>query len=424
MNVYTITSSSKPILSIIQQHAEESAILHNIRSRQVFAPHIKLHHLRRIDDRIAAHLDGLSVAGEYGLKVCEEALENAGMGEVFTATVRAIEENDDAQLDRLFALGSAVSKLRPGLTSAFNWVSAQFLRGIGTKLLASTDSFKQYTGIDACIAHRVDPGMVLTPLVCHEDVILRTRAIRAAGEMAKRNLRSQCEQYLSDKDIDCRFWAAWSAVLLGNRANAVDVLKHFAQSMNPFQQHALQLVLKVICMAEAHDLLKKLAVDSANIRNLILGAGITGDPYYIPWLIKQMEDPKLSRLAGESFSFITGLDLAYLDLERDAPEGIELGPNDDPENNNVQMDEDDNLPWPDSIKIQMWWNKNSVNFTKGERYFIGKPVSREHCIQILKEGFQRQRIAAALYLRLLDAEMSIFPIIAPAWRQKRMSEKM
>ena len=75
MNVYTITSSSKPILSIIQQHAEESAILHNIRSRQVFAPHIKLHHLRRIDDRIAAHLDGLSVAGEYGLKVYEEALE-------------------------------------------------------------------------------------------------------------------------------------------------------------------------------------------------------------------------------------------------------------------------------------------------------------------------------------------------------------
>lgn len=77
----------KSIPHIIRQHAEESAILYNIRLHQVAAPHVKLHHLRRIDDRIAAHLDGLAVAGDYGLKVCEEALEDAGAGEVFTASV-------------------------------------------------------------------------------------------------------------------------------------------------------------------------------------------------------------------------------------------------------------------------------------------------------------------------------------------------
>ena len=52
---------------------------------------------------------------------------------------------------------------------------------------------------------------------------------------------------------------------------------------------------------------------------LIQGAGIAGDPSYVPWLIKQMKDLKLTRLAGESFSLITGLDLAYLDLERRPP---------------------------------------------------------------------------------------------------------
>ena len=137
-----------------------------------------------------------------------------------------------------------------------------------------------------------------------------------------------------------------------------------------------------------------------------------------------MDEPKFSRLAGESFSFITGLDLAYLDLERDAPEGIELGPNDDPENNNVQMDEDDNLPWPDPTKIQAWWDANKSSFTNGERYFMGKLISREHCTQILKEGFQRQRTVAALCLCLINPGIQLFPTAAPIWRQKRMLEKM
>ena len=103
-----LSSSIEYIPHIIQQHAEESAILHNIRLQQVAAPHVKLHHLRRIDDRIVAHLDGLTVAGSYGSSVCEAALESAGVGEVFAAAIRAIEENDLQWLDRLFALAIAV----------------------------------------------------------------------------------------------------------------------------------------------------------------------------------------------------------------------------------------------------------------------------------------------------------------------------
>ncbi len=415
MLVYSLES----IPHIVQQHAEESAILHNIRLRQVSAPHVKLHHLRRIDDRIAAHLDGLAVAGEYGSKVCEAALESVGIGEVFTAVIRAIEEKDKQWLDRLFALVTAVPEVQPGLIAAFGWISAQHLQGIGATLLASSDPFKQQAGIAACVLHRVDAGVVLTSLIHHQQPQLRARALRAAGELGRRDLRFACEQSLADKDLTCRFWAAWSAILLGNRTNAVEVLKAYSLTINSFQKHALQLVLKVLALTDIHALLKTLAQNASNMRCLIQGAGIAGDPHYVPWLIKQMDEPKLSRLAGESFSFITGLDLAYLDLERDAPEGIELGPNDDPENNNVQMDEDDNLPWPDPTKIQAWWDANQSSFTNGERYFMGKLISRDHSMQILKEGFQRQRIAANQHLCLLESGAQLFPVSAPAWRQQR-----
>ena len=63
----------------------------------------------------------------------------------------------------------------------------------------------------------------------------------------------------------------------------------------------------------------------------------------------QMEDPKLARLAGEAFSFITGVDPAYLDLEGQRLQ--DFGPSADPNDQKVSMDEDDSLPWPDRAKL-------------------------------------------------------------------------
>ena len=122
--------------------------------------------------------------------------------------------------------------------------------------------------------------------------------------------------------------------------------------------------------------------------------------------------------------FITGLDLAYLDLDGKPPENFEPGPNDNPDDPDVSMDPDDSLPWPDPVKIQGWWDANNSRFTAGVRYFMGAPVTRENCIQALKDGYQRQRIAAALYLCLLEPCTKLFPTKAPAWRQKRWLDEM
>jgi uncharacterized protein (TIGR02270 family) len=157
---------------------------------------------------------------------------------------------------------------------------------------------------------------------------------------------------------------------------------------------------------------------------LIQGAGIAGDPHYVPWLIKQIGNPKLARLAGESLSFITGLDLAHVDLEGSAPEGGEAGPTESPEDENVAMDPDDGLPWPDPVKIQRWWDPNAHRFQPGVRYFMGEPVNIENCKRVLHEGYQRQRIAAALYLSLLRPGTPLFNTSAPAWRQQRLLATM
>ena len=88
------------------------------------------------------------------------------------------------------------------------------------------------------------------------------------------------------------------------------------------------------------------------------------------------------------------------------------------------MDEDDGLPWPDQARIQAWWNQNGARFTTGVRYFMGSPPSRAHCVEVLKSGYQRQRIAAAYHLCLLNPGTPLFEWRAPAWRQQRELAQM
>jgi uncharacterized protein (TIGR02270 family) len=139
----------------------------------------------------------------------------------------------------------------------------------------------------------------------------------------------------------------------------------------------------------------------------------------VPWLIEQMNSDQFARQAGESFSLITGADLAWLDLERKPPEGLETGPNDNPDDPNVDMDPDDGLPWPDVDRVKRWWSANLNRFAAGERYFIGQPVTPAHCIEVLKTGYQRQRMLAAFHCTLQQPGTPLFEWRAPAWRQQQ-----
>ena len=410
-----------PIPVVVQQHAEDVAMLRNTRTFLVSAPHVKLHQLRRLDDRLAAHLDGLAVAGEYGSKLAAAALERPGRGEAFTATVRAIEDRDVLGLDRLLAIAEAVPDSLAGLISAFGWVTAASLRDITKSLLDSPSALRRRVGLAACEMHQADPGAaVVEAALKGEDAALRARALHFMAHFGQVENVSACMRALADEDPRCAFEAARGAALLGNRGGSVVALRAIALAPGPWRSGALAVLLKLQEPDEAHATLKTLAQDPTCVRLLIQGIGVAGDPHYVPWLIQQMQDLKLTRLAGESFSLITGLDLAYLDLERKPPEGVDFGPNDDPDDDNVAMDEDDSLPWPDLDKVAAWWQSNGQRFASGTRYFMGEAPSTGHCLGVLKNGFQRQRMAAATYLCLLAPGTPLFNTAAPAWRQQQL----
>ena len=414
----------RPAVPVVaMQHVEEAAYLRRVRSVLVRGPRVRLLHLGRLDERIAAHLDGIRVAGAYGIGLAHQALERPGAGEVFVATVRAIEDHDTERLDKLVAIAEALPSSVAGLLSAFGWTSVAGLQGIAKPLLESMRPWRREVVLATCGMHAVDPGVVLARAL-HDDIAsLRARALLVAGRCGRRDLVDACLGAIADEDERCAFEAARSALLLGDRTESLMSLEALALGKGgvaPPNLAALQVVLKVVSPKRARAMLASLANDPAQIRILIRGIAVAGDPHYVPWLIAQMEDLKLTRLAGEAFSFITGLDLAYLDLDRKPPDGIEFGPNDDPDDENVAMDEDESLPWPDPAKLHAWWMKNGSRFTPGRRYFMGDEPTPQKCLDVLKTGFQRQRIAAAEHRTLLTLGTPLFNVAAPSWRQQRL----
>jgi uncharacterized protein (TIGR02270 family) len=416
------------VTPVVLQHLEDAAVLHATRCLHVWAPHVKLNHLRRTDDRLAAHLHGLSVAGDAAWPLCEAELEPPTPGRVFDVAALALERIDTDRLERLYALTQAVPASRPGLFAAFGWSEPAQLRGIVAKLLASGSAFHRLVGIAASAMHRVDPGIAAARRMEDSNPAARARALRTAGEVGLRNLVSTVAKFIADDDPHCRFWAARSAVLLGDRKRAPDYLAEVAVDPGDVEgklvAHALQISLQASDVATGMAVLRRLPRITPSSPAVIRGSGIVGDPAFVPWLIGQMGNEATARVAGEAFSLITGTDLAWLDLERKPPENFESGPNDDPNDPNVEMDQDDSLPWPDQKLIQAWWNANSHRFQPGVRYFMGEPLNRENCLRVLKAGYQRQRIAAAIYLSLLNPGTPLFEWRAPAWRQQRLLATM
>lgn len=416
---------ARPIIpTVVSQHVEDAASLRSVRTVLVRAPHVKLLHLGRTDERLLAHLDGISVAGAAGAAMAQQALEVPGVGQLFVATVGAIERRDQAQIARLLALMDAVPDTARAMASAFGWVSADALRGLTAPLLSSPTVTHRWLGLAACVAHGVNPGSILTSAVKDEDSRLRHQAVKAAARLGRTDLLADCAAGLKDESGPARLSCAQALLWLGDSSAAHPVLHEMALQADELALPALRCLLLSSSLGTARDFVRKLAGTGAPLRTLICAAAWAGDVQVVPWVIRHMADDKHARLAGEAFSFLTGADLALLDLERKPPEKVDGGPTDDPHDENVQLDEDESLPWPDIARVQAWWDANAARFPTGVRCFAGAVPDLAHCVHVLTEHPQRRRSAAAVLMRQMRPDSVLFNCAAPTRRQQRLLAEM
>lgn len=409
------------IPDIIFRHATEAAFLWLLRDMAVKQPHYSLKDLAKLDDRLEAHLDGLRIAGDAGWEICKEELLLNEPGEVFTAAVLAFESKKGKRIDQVLDTGIKNRELLRSLTSAISWIDYKDTRQYVESFWFETDPVLQQLGIASAAIYRKDiPDEVLIRAINNENIYLKSRAIKALGELGKLNMLQYLQNSFNNDIPLVSFTAAKSALLLGN-TNAQYILKELLNKIDePYREEIVILNCRKMNLKDSNTWLSELRNNTEQLRLAIVCAGAAGDPLNIPWLLEMMKIDDLARKAGEAFSMITGVDLAYNNLDLRMHNGLNKGPNENPEDENVEMDIDENLPMPDADLIGKWWINNKTGYKNNIRYLIGQPISLEWLKQVLKTGFQRQRYAAALELVILSPGEKLFNVKANGIKQKKL----
>jgi uncharacterized protein (TIGR02270 family) len=390
-------------LAILERHKDELSFLWSLRDAAVRSPRHDLCTLGELDERLDAHLDGLRVGGEAGFALVREPAE---AGVAFAAAALGAERGED--LAALGALAEDPAMAR-GMVAGLGWIAADRAAAVAPLLSAGAASARALA-VAGLAAHRRDPGGALDNAVLDPHPWVRARALRAAGEIGRVDLLPALLAARSDGDEACRFWAAWSAALLG--AAASPELWDFAESAGPFAERAMRMAARRTEPRAALDRLTALAARPEHARVAILGAAALGDPGAAPWLVAQLEDPALARLAAEALAMIGGVGEG---LAGPKPAEVLAGPSDDPADEVVAMDPDAERPWPAPVALAAAFRARDLR--RGSRYLRGLPITAGHAERVLREGRQHERAAAAIERSLLAPGRPLYEVRAPAFRQ-------
>lgn len=390
---------------IYEQYVDDAAFLWILRSVAIENPHYKASDILELEQRIEAPLDGLMNSLQPGWDACEIALELQEPGEVFTAMVIAMRSHEAEKIKMAVEVGLANELATPGLISAMGWLPAEIANPWLERFLKGKEMEHKYLGVASCSIRRTDPGEILTNILQRDDCLqhekLYARALRLVGELRRQDCMPAINAAMKTDSENVRFWALWSAILLGHRA-CIDDLQPFVFKAGPHQNRAIQLAFRVLSIEQARKWVSRLSEDEGQVRAVIKAIGVLGDPHAINWLIDKMQEPKLAKLAGESFTCITGVDLEKQHLQIDEADDYFTVSDDemDDDDTDLNLDEDENLPYPDAGKVAAIWRDRGQNFIVGRRYFMGQPITSELLKNKLASGTQRQRHASALELAL------------------------
>ena len=389
---------------VYEQYVEEASFLWQMRSIAVDQPHYTRQDLARLENRLQAQLNGLMSAPDMAWEVCEQALELGGPGEVFVATYIAVKTHVQARIQQAVEAGLATPEAFSGLVSVFGWLPQELSYPWIQRFLNSKDLQHKHLAMAICSIRRENPGEFLNRIFqrddCRQHPALLGRAVRIVGELGRNDLQDQIRVFRDSDDPDTQFWAHWSSILLGDRSAAVN-MQDFVFQPGPHQKQAIDIVFRSLAVNDAREWISRMAELPEQQRSIVQAVGTLGDPHAVDWLIGKTQLPELSRLAGEAFTSISGIDLEanQLALEDNQPEML-TSTLDDENSDQVEMDDDENLPWPDHTLLAQYWVGIRGRFQEGQRYLLGMPIEHLNAEMASSPLTQRQLRAIAMELAL------------------------
>ncbi|WP_417552533.1 hypothetical protein [Marinomonas fungiae] len=146
--------------------------------------------------------------------------------------------------------------------------------------------------------------------------------------------------YQHDEDESVRFYALRADILLGNHVR-ISQLFPYLDAKSPWLLEALPLALALQPVDQALRIVDALSQADVSGRIKLWTMAYSGCVQTIPAIIEYAQDEKLSRIAGEAFACITGVDIEEDDLSP-------IDPDDD-----LSALSEDKDPWQQDYEIDL-----------------------------------------------------------------------
>jgi len=353
--VFPETYSTPILVDVVREHLDEVTFLSIQRRKLLFSPDVPLSALRRHDERIAAHRDGLAVGLPVSLEIAWERLAGDDPWDVFAAVQVWLELGNPAPGSIVEHLNKAGEEALPGWVEAFRRSPIDRLTKLfpdgptGTEAPRLTSLL-----VDAWGWHGILSGIRLPEFSGNEDASIRRSLARALGwHRGSVPGESVLEKLLADPEKEVRRAALWSEALHRPSETAERCRATLRTgTVDPFAVRVLGLLGGAEDVDSVSRFLDSVDAGPAAARAL----GDLGIPFVVDRLIALLdrEEERFREAATDGLRTILG-DLPDTQGERRPGELP-------PEEETV-----------DPERLRAWWIDARRGFDNGGRWLRGRP---------------------------------------------------
>ncbi|MGX9115352.1 hypothetical protein ACWTU6_01450 [Mesorhizobium sp. BHbsci] len=336
------------IAAIVDQHAEDAAFLWFRRRREIDGPLLDETDIGRIDQRLEANLEGLIAAGKAGWEAAQARFADyAEPGELFVLGALALRWGDAKLVaSTIDASANAAEAGLSSLSAAVARTPREKLRPFVAKWLDTGDAVQRCLGLSALWHHRVDPGPRLHDFASHSDTRVRSRAIRLAGALKRRDLLPAVLAGLDGETSKERLTAALAACLLGETQSAHPVVDKIVLTETDQAEAAIEIRLLTTPPKAAKAWLQTRLGQPLLRVAATASIGLFGDPSVMPWLIEKMREPELVFAAGLAMRDL--FDVDFNDTDLFTIDAADLG---------KAFESLNDSPLPVADRVAAWWDE-------------------------------------------------------------------
>ncbi|WIG94790.1 TIGR02270 family protein [Myxococcus sp. SDU36] len=391
------------LVDVFEEHLAEAAFLWSQWERALVAPDFTLDEASSLEERLLAHLDGLVVAGVPAVEFLIPRLhESEEPGEVFAAAWALLSLTPPVVLEAVEERsGQVPSQVWAALHRALELAESAGVDAALASWLNTAEPELRVLALEVLAFRGSAPMSGVVELLGDSDGLVTAAALRALRPSARMPPPKALGVLLGDSRPEVRRSAIEAGLVFGLReawtANGVDAVTEVG-----FVRKQAWVLQALVGEDDALERLVAFTKDAAASADALWALGFSGLRSAADACLRAMAGPPLvARLAGESFSAITGLKLkeTYV-LPEEEPDDALPPLEEDDLDADLSLRPEDALPRPAPEEVARWWQAVRKDFAPGSRFLGGQPLTGERLLDALTIGPMRRRHVHAMELML------------------------